>query len=509
MSVLDETNTVCLQSIYDSALGIRNNYYGPVYGLSLDDYPKKEPWTSKIDLMQAFEAQYEITRKVPNPKAVVKNQLVCLVESLCSMYEGRVRWLQSRGPEEKQETDTMEKKYIEKRNNWLETLVRIDYKDAAIKIAEQYHIYRSLAEIMVQDWKDARTAHEEEIASAIKERLHIYMDKFGYQFAYTLFQYLVEVGQLKVLLTEFPAFDDYLEKYLSTGKHGKISWVHDISKRDYAKASRTLAHVGLYSEEFNSNKKLQLSLAKLTALACDEQNLVQEVDKQIDIVQIQDSLVSQISARIGDKPTEYEIYTDPLKTSKLHKPFIPVLQRGLLRIVQKRALGIDELIDTLTLLPSSREQAHNFYRAFKLLSLSGAETDLHSRLNEKIIWRRLILVDDWSAIVNTKQKSDKKMREITENTVLYRTLLLIAEDEILSSFGSQILEDPKGLIDLTSSSDWIANRYSFADERLQLGIAESFDLETTKIESLINDFGLASWTKGIYSRIAGNFRMEI
>lgn len=426
---------------------------------------------------------------------------MCLVESLCSMYNGRVCWLQSKDQESKNEADLSEKKYIEKRSNWLETLTRIDCKDSAIKIAEQYHIYRSLCEIMVKDWKDARVAHETELADSIKERLHIYMDQFGYEFAYTLFQYLVDIGQLKILLTEFPTFDDYLEKYLSSGKHGKISWIHDISKRNYKDASKTLANVGLYSEEFNSNKNLQLSLAKLTALACDDQNLVQEVGKQMQVVQIQDSLVDQVIPRIGDNSTEYEIYTDSLRTSKIYRAFVQVLERGLMRIVQKRALGIDELIDALTLLPPSLDLPRNFYRAFKLISLSSSQVDSYGRLNEKIIWRRLLLVDDWPAIVNTKKKSDKKVKEITESTTLYQALLLMVENEILSPFGSQVLDDPTKLCELTTAKDWITSRYSFADERLQVGIAESFDLETRQIEILINDYGLASWTKGIHSRV--------
>lgn len=501
---------ICLESVYSSALGIRNQYYTPVYGLELEDFPTSEPWTSSLALMKAFEAQYELTRKVPNPNESVKDQLVCLVESLCSMYSGRLSWLKSKGGDEGQQAEDIEKKYNEKRGNWLQSLVRIGNKDAAVKIAEQYRIFRSLIEIITEDWKIARTAHERDLSLALKERLHNYIDKFGYPFATMLFQYLVETRQLKVLLTEFVAFDDYLETYLSTGRHGKISWIHDISKRDYRKASSTLAYVGFYSEDSNSNKKLHLSLAKLTALACDNQGLIRDVDNQISIVKIQDSLLSQISSRIGENPNEYEVYTDPLKTSRVHEAFVPVLQRGMSRIVQKKVLGVDELIDTLTLL-NTHERSQNFFGAFKLLSLSAGsdEVSVQNRANEKLIWRRLLLTDDWTKIVNTKQKSDKKVREITEGTHLYQTLLLVVEEDILSPLGAQILEDPRNLLDLPVSSEWIQARFPFADTRLQENISNSLQLETQEVQTLINDYGLASWTRGIYSRIAGTARMDV
>lgn len=516
-----DTNTVLLEAVYNAALETRNKFSNPVFGLNTSDACDRVPWTSSNEFIRAFESQYDLTRKEltattnKNSKTyqALSNQLVSLVETLCYLYSQLLEWINnSPNTNNNKQRNGAEVAgvYTERRGGWLRQIVEVGHKESALGIAEKFQIHRSSVEILVDDWKLASSSGNNQRAQEYLQRLDKYISYFGFDFASVLYQYLGETNQLKALLTLFPEYHQtYLKQFFSSKRYANISWAHDVELGNYFEAGKTLSEAASKtSDEFSSNKKLKLSLAKLNVLAGKENRqtfgvvdgsdaLLNEIGSQIQVISIQEALEYQFAG--GYNNDSIFNWVQERGTESLAK----VVQRAHERLSQQRTLTVEELIDVLTLIGSdTRDARFNFYRALRLCKIAEL-TPERKAFNEKLIWRRLLLSDDWDSVMNTKKKSDEKVQKTTEKTLLYQTLeSALAEDE-QETINTDLVLNLESLIDIVPSGNEkiLEERFPYASKELLQGIFDDLEKEKGLLKELIYQRELASWTKGIFTRV--------
>ncbi|CAN6602318.1 hypothetical protein TRVA0_002S00980 [Trichomonascus vanleenenianus] len=521
VDVLVDANIVLLEAIYSSALGVRNDWAGPTYRLKPDDASETAPWTSSVDLIKAFESQYSQTRTAVHQLAkddqfapILGDQLLCIVETLCALYTQRLTWIQNSSSADKDEGTHLSRDYNEKRGGWLRQLVDIGHKEGAIKIADTFRIYRSLVEILVQDWRLNIAAGREDDSEKYLELINYYMTKFGFDFAAVLYEYFIETKQLKALLTLFPDHQDYLTRFFEGKRYPRISWVQDVNLQNYADAANALIEASS-GEDMSVNTRLRLSLAKLNVFSSVDspENLptsmlstLKNIDSRLELCSFQESLTTQLKSQLGiENVTKADTHFQRLiggLRSRGTEGLVQVLQRGLTRLLQGRSVTIEELVDVLTLVDIDVQDAKlNFYRALKLVRDSTL-SDTRKSLNEYLIWRRLIFADSWEKIVNTKSKSDEKIQNATKSTVLYHTLEALLKNDDMSSSSARYVVDPSSLCGKGSSfASLQSERYPYANEKLLKEIKSDLEKEDETLQKMIKDFHLESWMKGIYQRV--------
>lgn len=410
LETLDEINGILLTALPNGALRIRETLMKEVLDLSVDDYTLIAPWAGTHDLINSYESQYEITskrlstlKKQDTHYDSLSLQLVSIAGTLCELYTERIRWCAAEGSEAlKREGLELTQSYKDKRGGWMRTLVACGHKLDARRIAEVYQIYRTLVEILVDDLAAEQSSSNGAtvVSIGLIEKLREYIVAFGYDFAKILYQYYIETKQLKSLLKQFPEFNEYLEKFFESGNYGRISWIHDMSVGQYTNVAQTLAKVSATQEGSIANRRLELSIAKLSALAAGDTTgaatvLKEQIDAQMEFVNIQEAVFLQVKPHVVNK----EIYIDQL-SSNLQNLALPsliiILQRALTRLVNKNNLTAEELIDILTLIDiDSKDSELNFFYALKLLALPTTKlSESRVLLNAQLIWRRLYLKDE-------------------------------------------------------------------------------------------------------------------
>ena len=522
VEILIDTNMVILDAIYNSTLGVRNDFAKPIYELGEKDVGDEPMWTSSSDLITAIEGQYELTRNSLN-KVVSKSdsafgtlsgQLVCIVETLSTLYLERSNWMIV---SDKAEAKNVLDEYQGKINGWLRQLVEYGQKEGAMKICQQFRVFRPLVEILITDWRLNEESHNDEVRSQdYISQLKSFITDYGYEFASTLFNYLIEIKKLKALIVYFEEFSDHLDKFFASKDYGRISWAHEIRTGNFSTAGKTLAKLPLVNtEELVPNKKLQLSLAKLSLIADNEnvtkgeqisnESLVKEVMAMMDTIDVQGLLSSQI---VTQNATDEEL------RAKGYASLADVLRRVVNKILQKKALTVEELVDGLTLVSATSDESRlNFARALELVYSDQRMSESRRSLNERIICTRLFVVDDWSNILRAmKQKSDAKVQSIMEKTVLYHTIKALMEDERgLANELSKYLNEPMLCTQDSISLVQLNERYHYANESLLTNIANDIAKMQKEITILIKDLELTSWIKGISSRVQssmGNSRKK-
>lgn len=201
------------------------------------------------------------------------------------------------------------------------------------------------------------------------------------------------------------------------------------------------------SERSIKNKRLQLSIAKLSAIASglDPKTpagppLGAAIDFRLETVDILESIEKQLAPymSVNAESSEATVYPDGISEfldSQNMTQLKAVLSTAMTRFVKKEALSTEELIDILTLVdvgggPSGGTPQLNFARALRLVSLpTSGLTNAQVKFNTQLIWRRLFIRDNWEAIERTENQSDELVQKTVAGTLLYKTLsTLVTKD---------------------------------------------------------------------------------
>lgn len=330
------------------------------------------------------------------------------------------------------------------------------------KLAEQNRSFDAMARLLVEHLHDTRhqvssgeiTANTANKAIAHSEELiGGFFDQYGQPFAFPAYEVLLETSGIQAVL-DFPCDrKGYATEFLRTKPElAKISWINDVEREnDIDHAAETLLNLGLTREQQVWNKKIELSLGKLALLA-EEEKLVthgsvdnggdemeaktsaglERIDRELDIIKIQDSLYKQVLPSITlaiDESAEVEL------ALKAHGSLIPQKQRvladifedAMFRLIKHEALDAFSLIDLLTLSHLKPGHVNEMGDQF-CLALQVAAWGLkgEDRKNaERLIWRRCYLRDDWRQVNETNNKADTDQIESVGATAAYSAMFAV------------------------------------------------------------------------------------
>lgn len=539
--ILEQVNGILICAIWTSAFKVRVDCGQKLFDLNGDEYSSECPWTSTPQVLDACETQYTLTTKMLKQLSSkdphydpLKEHLVFIVKCLCEVHSKRIDWLRYINSNSSYSGDLSDaiNNYHEKRGGWIKSLAAIDKKEEARIISEHYKIYRSLAELLGDQYKHEidTNGHETVLSIGILETFRRYIRDFGYDFAKVLFQYYVETEQLRSLLKQYTEFDDYLDQFLnSQEQYGRFSWIHDISKGNDLKASRTLLNVAVEKEGLAENKRLQLSIAKLCVLAqgpTEEAStiaLYNDITSEMRVVEIQDALSKQFLFYnpSGEKELNVDRFSKFISKHQM-KGLKFVLGKATKRLRDRKPLTVQEFVDILSLIDTedSTNAEYNFFRALQLITLQWTTISSKNKISSdqykfylQTIWRRLFLRDDWKSLVETENKSDSFVQNKFENSLLYKTIQSLVADGILSENDDEVSKQLLNFIFNPREALWsenpedIRNIYPFAPKDQEV-ISKELKKENEILERLLTDHSIQKWIQGIYTRATGSLGKE-
>jgi len=135
-----------------------------------------------------------------------------------------------------------------------------------------------------------------------KDKLEQYMEKYSStDFSSHVYSWYVKEGkQNRLLSLSKTRHNQDLTSFLTS--HNDISWLHQLQTHKFDAAAETLTNMALHESEILARKKTQLSLAKLAALAGDDderEERVAGVDQEMCLVAAQEQLPTSVLSQFG------------------------------------------------------------------------------------------------------------------------------------------------------------------------------------------------------------------
>ncbi|GAV51934.1 hypothetical protein ZYGR_0AF04060 [Zygosaccharomyces rouxii] len=316
-----------------------------------------------------------------------KNRLLTLTKTLYYLFNQANLWFKEYP--QRQETELFNRFQLLFLNNhlsWNQALLDSDLKQEALQIAEFYQDLEALVETL-----------ESLDRSISQEAYFYYFDKFGYQFASTVFQYYINQNKLDDLFYRFPEQHDMLVEFLgSSNKYGEVAWIQEILDRRYDAASSTLCDISLGETKVGQpleQRQIYLNIAKLTGL----------MNKPVPLDQLK-LVQSDLDTLDGQKNLLFKLQDPRIKLASrfVGTPFEKLFQSLTGKIEQHQGLNLRLLIEFYSML----EDTDSFYCALKLIAFNG---DLlgyeHKKFLVAMVWRRCILRDDWDSVKDDTKSS--------------------------------------------------------------------------------------------------------
>jgi len=396
------------------------------------------PWTSSPDILTMLGRQIDITDKLldglPNTREQERNlssdritdQLVGLVETACRNFVERATWCD--GQEDlqiKTSGSEVNERYLKSRNHWIRTLDKRDRPEQALDIAERYQDYQTLVELLFQEAMKLNLHLEEQSSESansekskiqqqrdmVHDRIFEFFQKFGRDFAFTLYHYQIEQGNLKDLLQQFPAYKQYLTDFLhSDSQYAKLSWINDVSQGSFEEAGQTLASLTNMESDLWC-KTVQLSIGKLALMVGKSEFEVQGIsrtfDSRLTLIDLQSLFYAYLYPELRgaiDNQAGVELAMAAWGGNLKKRPTLyNAFKKCLTKLVSRQSIDALGLIDLLTLKSSDDESyltaaasdwPGEFALALQILQHSTLDEATQFEV-QKTIWRRCYLRDEY------------------------------------------------------------------------------------------------------------------
>ena len=417
-----------------------------------------EIWTSTEKIVERVKTMTDLSRELacldedddtndgdPLPDLVLKLAAdnPRQVQISCQTYIERCRWLQSRRDAKSRAMgDELEQAHLAVRKALFKGLPDVGQPEKAIYLAEKYHDMDALADIIEGE---LFRADSEETVQLLEQRIYSYFVKFGTQWSNAFFKKHLDSGKAVDILNGNANFRKYLTQFFRNQPHyAKLGWIHEVaSEQSYGVAAKDLMLA--QAQETNLwSRKVLLSMSKLSLLAASGKGQVNNpsakdatrtIDETLAVLAIQEKLYNYVKPTIRnalDADAEVDLALQKYGSNVQGKSTLRhSLERHFRKMLALEALAPEDLIDTLTLVGGEGASPDNedfmdlrFFYAFKVLrSASSRMGDSGLKeLQEKFIWRRCMIQDDWKAINRTELKADAQAEVETGATALFKTL---------------------------------------------------------------------------------------
>ncbi|PBP19499.1 hypothetical protein BUE80_DR009740 [Diplocarpon rosae] len=418
--------------------------------------------------------------------------------------------------------------------------------DEAIALAEKHELLNVLAKVVLfgteytsnklcepgsgreilEQWKN-RSEHFKNLANG-------YFTKFGARWSTALFEHAISIGEMDHLLNRWKQQQPYLTEFLrSKPEYAKISWINDINEEeDLGKASSTLLDLGLNRETELWNKKIELSMGKMALLASRSHSQTDgilipdggkteltSVHNQLGLIKIQDQTYEFVRPSIEnaiDENAELQLALESHGNKALRKQpmFTRLLADSMELLIKHQAMDAAKLIDLLTLIGDQQAEKYeeqNFHNHRFFLALQASRYGISNKdeqiLAQRIIWRRCMLVEDWSAVNNTSQKDDQQVQELLSNTALYQTLKACLNARLFEKNTNVKPMEPREV--LGAGSDDFEERFASSDDSTQENIMKDMQVEDDALELLVEKYRLEQWFKTTYEQAKQKYELDL
>ncbi|KWU46470.1 methyltransferase type 11 [Rhodotorula sp. JG-1b] len=473
-----------------------------------------EPWSSRAPLLDALQWQLHSTDVVlrertrdlgvgsraaqqfgasasQDVKGELQRQLALLADVVFTACEERIAYLEvaledGNAPDVR----SLREHYLAIRPRVIEVLVSNDQIAAAFQVAEQHRDFDSLV----------RLANDPDYGS--KARVNGYLDTHGRDFSFPLYTFYLAEGNLRTLLEPEEAHRDLLTEFLDTTDNDRLAWINDIAIDRYDRAKAALDVVAA-TEESVAQKKLILSLEKLTQLAQVDrttietetmQRALEAVDDSLDIVRTQEALSALFASRLSGSearlpPSEQGAAISSRIAPSLHdRPaFSNELAGFCARLFEGRILSTEDLVDVLTLKENVNEQAGDFGSALDILVRAKDVPEARRRTALASIWRRVYIQDDWASLKSSAGLTDEEMTGALRNTAFFATLKAGATSDVPKS----MYLEPAQSFSTANATEISARSPNLSPEEVQL-VLQDYEQENTLLHEALQH-GLESY----------------
>ncbi|TXT07474.1 hypothetical protein VHUM_03194 [Vanrija humicola] len=340
---------------------------------------------------------------------VLKQQMTSLAAALCDNMEDKLRTsaTEMSGGADPTSGLTLGQRWAELKPRVIRPLVDIDRVDAAYELAEHHRDFPTLVYLC-----------QNPASSAGPGRVEQYIERFGKDFAFVLYQWYIDNGQVYTLLSQDEVYGSLLSAFFQQFPHPKLSWLHDIASKRYGDAAAALFEVDRGTIELDQ-KHILSSIAKLSAVAeiksRGDSEARSRLDDELDIINVENALQDAI---VDAAPT----------TVLVERPaYTRLLTQLISRLLAGDALDVEGLVDVLTLKDNIGGRERDAAIALERLVADTALPEARKQVALISVWRRVFIRDDWAQIAQTAGRSEEAQRQLQRQTLTYQTLLAIRE----------------------------------------------------------------------------------
>ncbi|GAA5919787.1 hypothetical protein JCM1841_005860 [Sporobolomyces salmonicolor] len=540
--VLYEANQVAILVL--TAVARHRKDTAHLYGLDSSAIPSA-PWSSRPALLDGLQWHFDATDALLREhvrdfgakfveeqakyglgdetsqqamQAELKKQMASVAEFVFSAFEERLLYLKTvngdavPSPESRVLTD----RYLTLRPRFIRTLVSIDKVSSAFELAERHRDFRSLVELSTDE------------AHGSPSRVRLFLDKYAEDFAFPLYQFYLEKGQLRTLLEPDEAHRPLLTAFLDSSDHSRLSWLNDIAIGRYDHATEALVTEATKEQGLAQRKasppppltnerliepaspppQIMLSLGKLTQIAQvtretletePVQRAIEVVDDNLDLVTSQQalrdvfaSLLSGSESRLSPTQRGEAIVERAAPALKKRPAFEQLFAKLSARLFEGQALSAEDIIDLYTLKENVQEQAADFAAALEVLVRAKDLPQARKQIALESIWRRVYTQDDWASLRNAAGLSDEEMAEALRSTAFYATLFNVDRSSVPPSF----FLDPSQSFSSATSVELAARHPDLPAPSLDL-LLNDYEHENRALAEVVEQHGLEQYCKEI------------
>ncbi|GMK59789.1 hypothetical protein CspeluHIS016_0900060 [Cutaneotrichosporon spelunceum] len=467
-------------------------------------------WTASDSLLNDMDSLYGLTHKViqdrtrrigtivdeesgnatgsialkQKEQVELKAQMTILADGLCENVADKLHVAENRASgksedsAEKREVLVLQQRWDELKPRVIRPLEAIGRVEEAYSLAEQFRDYSTLVYLCEKSGDDGRT--------------QAYIERFGNDFTFELYQWYIDQRQYYELLAQDEVYGARLTAFFASHPHPELSWMHDIASKRYGAAAAALTVVDGETAEL-VEKQLITSIAKLAAVAEYKTSgggphVVGRLDDELDNIAAQRALADDMS----DDPVPSELDKRPALKR--------VLENGVDALRAGEALSTEDLVDVLTL--KAGHQGKDGALAIGRLQRDDTLPAGRQNVSLNSAWRRIYIADDWAALANTAGRSEEDLRMGLRHTWAYATLAALRDTTVMDKY----LVSPASALATPTQAEVSARYPAFSGEDVAALMHDHED-EALVLRKLV-EAGFEKQLQGVRQLVAADAERE-
>lgn len=524
-SYLQDVNRIIIIA-FDSMLKHREETHA-LYGIPPDDR-RASQWTNGQTIVDIVSNLFDATSSFLTEQTKdghasgqksdrtvlvleLQDQLKHLAEMTFWVFSERIAHLQSLANDtgDDRELHGLRERFTNIRKQIAQSLVTHHLSSIAFGLAQKYTDFRLLAHLC----NEPQALQALDGSATADEICEAYITQYQDKFAFELYQWYTDNGQLQKLLAQDQVHPELLHRYLELHPNPRVSWLHYLSAKDLPGAANALVATAQEDRRVVS-KKVEFALAKLCNLAqasiLDERTspafeaAANVCTKELETISTYEELrreflyivehFSGAEANRVDQPEVIALANPRLVEGTAIRSHFKNLTR---QILQGKTLDFEDLIDILTLKPQDEQLINGFWDA--IVALNKSKPGLQAgRVKSALatIWRRLLLNVDWRTVRPGQGMYDSDVSTALRGTVVFRLMLqMIGRPDCKNTWLR-----PQDALLIPTMQEISARFPQFSDAQAQ-ALSQDYLEEQENLQDAIDSLGLVELYDATYREV--------